>query len=76
MKTIGVKEDPRIHYSRVSDVLYLLFDEARHDELGELMSAINLDYDDNGQLIGVEVVNASQLLKEFIKKSNASISVL
>lgn len=76
MKTVGVKEDPRIHYSRVSDVLYLLFDEAGRDELGELMSAINLDYDDNGQLIGVEVLNASQLLKEFIKKSNASISVL
>ncbi len=75
MKTVTLKEDPHIHYSRVSDVLYLLFGEENKEELSQFIPGINLDYNDEGKLVGVEVLNASKLLKEFIKKSNASISI-
>jgi len=75
IKTIGLKKDPKALYSRVSDVLYLLFDDNGHVKLGADVPGINLDYDAQGRLVGVEVLNASQLLKEFIRESSAAIKV-
>lgn len=77
IKTVGISDDPNIQYSHVSDVLYFLFD--RRAMLGEHVEeatpGINLDYDENGKLVGVEVLNASQVLREFIRKSYSTITM-
>lgn len=75
--TVDQHRNERIHYSRVSDVLYFLFSERKdgEDHLEEAMPGVNVDYDDQGNVIGFEVLNASKVLKEFIQKSTSSVLV-
>jgi len=77
IKTVGVSEDPKIQYSQISDVLYFLFDKEASigNRTEEATPGINLDYDETGKLIGVEVLNASLVLKEFIRKSHSAITM-
>jgi len=77
MKAVEFEAEKRIHYSRISDVLYFLFDDHARvgDHVEEAMPGVNLDYDEQGKLVGVEVLNASKLLKEFIKKIHTSVEI-
>lgn len=77
MRAVEFEAEKRIHYSRISDVLYFLFDERAQlgDHIEEAMPGVNLDYDEQGKLIGVEILNASKVLKEFIKKMSSSVEV-
>ena len=77
MNIMELEEEKGIHYSPVSDVLYFLFaDEARsgsHNE--EALPGVHVEYDEEGKVIGFEVLNASRVLKEFVRKTNASVSL-
>lgn len=77
VETVEQHRNKRIHYSRVSDVLYFLFSEHQdsEDHSEEAMPGVNVDYDEQGNVIGFEVLNASKVLKEFIRKSTSSVLV-
>lgn len=55
----------RIYYDAQEDILYLA-KEGKEQEVVELSPGVNIELDDSGQLIGVEVFNASGLFKDVI----------
>ncbi|MBF0473454.1 MAG: DUF2283 domain-containing protein [Nitrospirae bacterium] len=59
-------EDFKIFYDDKEDILYLA-KEGKEAEVVELSTGVNMKLDNNGNLIGVEVFNASQLFKNILK---------
>jgi uncharacterized protein YuzE len=56
----------KVHYDAEVDVLYLAR-EGQEEEVVEAYPGLNLELDANGELIGVEILQASLLLKEVIE---------
>jgi len=59
-------EEFKISYDENEDILYLA-KEGLEREVVELSPGVNLELDDSGKLIGVEVFKASDLFKDVIK---------
>ena len=59
-------EEFKISYDENDDILYLAKAGLEH-EVVELSPGVNLELDDSGKLIGVEVFKASDLFKDVIK---------
>lgn len=49
-----------IKYNKESDVIYIQFSESQVFESDEDKPDVILDYDDNGNIIGIEILNASE----------------
>jgi uncharacterized protein YuzE len=62
----NLMEDFKIFYDEEEDILYLA-KEAEEKEVVELSPGVNVELDDSGKLIGVEVFKASSLFKDIIK---------
>ncbi|MEW6456586.1 MAG: DUF2283 domain-containing protein [Acidobacteriota bacterium] len=60
-----MKEDFKVYYDKEQDILYLA-KEGREAEIVELAPGVNMELDESGNLIGIEVFNASQVLKDVI----------
>ncbi len=55
----------KVHYDPEVDVLYLAR-AGQEEEVVEVYPGLNLELDASGELIGVEILKASRLLKEVI----------
>jgi len=68
----------RYHYDTDSDVLYIQLKNGKEDSCEEILPGINVEVDKKGNVLGIEVLNASHLeknkwkmnLKEYVKKIN------
>ena len=56
-----------INYDQKSDVLYIGVKKGIEEEFIEISPGINIELDSNGQVIGVEILNASKILKSVVK---------
>lgn len=52
----------RFRYDPEVDALYIRFQEGNVEETDEVFPGVMLDVDDNGNLLGLEVLNASSKL--------------
>ncbi|MCL2027979.1 MAG: DUF2283 domain-containing protein [Bacteroidales bacterium] len=50
----------KVKYDKNVDILYLSFNDEKIFESDEEKKGIILDYAENGKIVGVEVLNASQ----------------
>ena len=57
---------PTVHYDPQSDVLYFLVRDGEEERFVEVAEGINVELDQEGQLLGVEILNASRLLRAAI----------
>jgi len=55
----------KVFYDEKEDILYLAQEGLEH-EVVELSPDVNVELDENGKLIGIEMFNASALLKNVI----------
>lgn len=53
----------KVKYDKETDVLYIVFSEEKIKESDEEKSGIILDYDKNGSIVGIEVLDASKRMK-------------
>jgi uncharacterized protein YuzE len=51
-----------VEYDEEADVLYLISKEGKEEEFIEISPGINVELDQDGNVIGVEILNASKLL--------------
>jgi len=58
---------PVINYDLKSDVIYIVAKKGKEEEFVEIAPGINVELDENGQVIGIEILNASQVLKPIAK---------
>jgi uncharacterized protein YuzE len=54
----------RFHYDKKIDALYIRFNEKRYVESDEVSDGIIFDYDRDGKIIGIEVLDASKRLPQ------------
>ncbi len=57
----------KIKYNKEVDILYIQFSDNKINESDEEKSGIILDYDDEGSIVGIEVLNASKKMKNINK---------
>jgi uncharacterized protein YuzE len=56
-----------INYDSELDVLYIVAKKGEEEEFIEVAPDINMELDDKGQVIGIEILNASKCLKPIAK---------
>lgn len=57
----------KVKYDKDVDILYIRLSEDKIKESDEDKPGIILDYDDNGNIIGIEVLNASKKIPQPMK---------
>lgn len=50
----------RIHYSQEADALYIRLKETEIKNSDEIADDIIMDYDESGNVVGIEILSASQ----------------
>lgn len=56
----------QVYYDPEIDVLYLAR-PGEEEEVIEVSPGLNVEYDAKGELLGVEILNASRMLKDILK---------
>ncbi|MBW2239230.1 MAG: DUF2283 domain-containing protein [Deltaproteobacteria bacterium] len=59
-------KDFKVIYDEEEDILYIA-KEGREEEVVELSPGVNVELDSSGELIGIELFNASAILKDVIE---------
>jgi len=62
-----VKSKEIINYDSRSDALYIGIKRGVEEEFNEISPGINVELDEKGQVIGIEILNAARILKSVIK---------
>ena len=65
-------QDLKVFYDEKEDILYLAI-KGQEEEVIELYPGVNVELDASGELIGIELINASTLLKDVIKSMEKRI---
>ena len=58
---------PLVKYDPSSDVLYIATRPGVEEEFTEVAPGVNVELDRQGNVLGVEILRASQTLKNFLK---------
>jgi uncharacterized protein YuzE len=61
------KNKPLVRYDPSSDVLYIATRKGVEEEFTEVAPGVNVEIDDRGNVLGVEIRRASHTLKGFLK---------
>jgi uncharacterized protein YuzE len=69
-----MKQGLKAFYDEEQDVLYIA-KEGQEQEFVEVQPGISIELDGDRQVVGVEIVNASEVLKEVIEPVRRNIKV-
>ncbi|OGW82700.1 MAG: hypothetical protein A2987_03570 [Omnitrophica bacterium RIFCSPLOWO2_01_FULL_45_10] len=58
---------PKINYDPKADILYIVARKGKEKEFVEIAPGLNAELDENGRVIGIEIMNASSFLKPIAK---------
>ena len=58
---------PLVNYDPKKDVLYIVTKKGKEEEFVEIAPNINVELDKKGEVIGIEILNASSFLKPIAK---------
>jgi len=61
------KSKPLVKYDPSSDVLYIATQEGIEEEFTEVAPGVNVELDEKGNVLGVEILRASHTLKGFLR---------
>ena len=61
------KLGPLVNYDPATDVLYLVTHKGVEAEFQEIIPGVNVELDEEGQVIGVEILDASRILKSVLE---------
>jgi len=50
----------KIKYDKETDIMYLRFSENKIEESAEEKQGIIIDFDENGKIVAIEILNASK----------------
>lgn len=63
---------PIVHYDQKKDILYIVAKQDEEEEFIEIANDINLELNDEKEVIGIEIFNASKFFKPLVKKFSLS----
>ena len=56
-----------INYDSKSDILYIVAKKGLEEEFVEIAPGVNVELDEKGEVIGIEILNASKFFKPIAK---------
>lgn len=56
-----------VNYDSKSDILYIAAKKGREDEFVEIAPGVNVELDEKGEVIGIEILDASKFFKPIAK---------
>lgn len=56
-----------INYDSKSDILYIVARKGQEDEFVEIAPGVNVEIDEKGEVIGIEILRASKFFKPVAK---------
>jgi len=62
-----MKKKPSVNYDSKTGVLYIVTKKGAEEEFVEVAPGINVEIDDRGEVIGIEILNASNFFKAVAK---------
>lgn len=65
------QHEHEVHYDLSSDVLYLGFRRGDEESFVEVSPGVSVELDEQGQPIGIEIINASKVLKPLAQAARA-----
>lgn len=66
------KAKAKVYYDKKSDALWLLVKSGVEEEVKEVSPGVNVELGKSGELLGIEILNASKVLGEKIAKNSVS----
>lgn len=69
----NMKTKKLVHYDRESDVFYIGLRGGDEDEYVEVAPGVGVELDEDGQVLGIEILNASKLLQPLLASPNRRI---
>jgi uncharacterized protein YuzE len=60
------RREGKLHYYPESDVLHYLVSEGEEFSSREVAPGVTLELGENGDLIGIEILDASRFMKDFV----------
>lgn len=66
------KQSERVYYDKQSDVLWFLIKSGVEENHKEIAPGISVELGKNGELLGIEVLNASKVLKPVLDQKGTS----
>jgi uncharacterized protein YuzE len=70
----NIVNDFKVFYDEEEDILYLA-KEGEEAEVVEISPGVNMELDSKGNLIGVELFNASHMFKDVLKSMGKKLQV-
>lgn len=67
MRKLNYQKQKIVNYDARSDVLYFGIKRGAEEKFIEIVPGINVELDQRGQVIGIEVLGASRTLRSVIK---------
>ena len=58
-----IKKQKMVHYDKESDILYFGVQSGTEEEFVEVAPGVSVELDDKKKVIGIEVLNASKMLR-------------
>lgn len=59
-------EELKVFYDEINDILYLAR-EGREEEFIEVFPGINIEMEEGGNFLGIEILNASRILRDVVE---------
>ena len=56
-----------VNYDSKSDILYIVAKKGQEDEFVEIAPGVNVELDEKGEVIGIEILRASKFFKPVVK---------
>jgi len=69
-----MKQGLKVFYDEEQDILYIA-KEGKEEEFVDVQPGINIELDGNREVVGVEIIKASEVLKEVIEPVRRKIRV-
>lgn len=60
-------KEPLIRYDSKADAIYILTEKGAEEEVIEMAPGVNLELNERGGVIGIEILNASRLFRDVTK---------
>lgn len=60
----------KLRYDKKEDALYIRFNDKRYFESDEVRDGVIFDYDQQGRIIGIEILDASKVLPKGFGQQN------
>lgn len=64
----------KLRYDKKEDALYIRFNDRRYFESDEVKGGMVFDYDKEGRIIGIEILDASKILPKGFRDSYPRLS--